>query len=80
MSDTFVSPVYNVIAVPIENVVPNNYNPNNATKTFNILSANCGHVLFQSKFSKDLKNVVLTYGLMREQLQSAAAWLFGKEI
>ena len=26
------------------------------------------------------KNVVLTYGLMREQLQSAAAWLFGKEI
>ena len=26
------------------------------------------------------ENVVLTYGLMREQLQSAAAWLFGKEI
>ena len=25
------------------------------------------------------ENVVLSYGLMREQLQSAAAWLFGKE-
>lgn len=28
MSESFVSPVYNVIAVPLEKIVPNNYNPN----------------------------------------------------
>ena len=40
------------------------------------LSSNPYHELM---IPEESKNVVLTYGLMREQLESAAAWLFGKD-